>query len=262
MRDDVWDAEVYLRNASPRQRPVADLLGRVPGDAVPEGGAIRDLGCGHGRLTARLADHWPLATVVGVDGSADMLATARADHDRDAITWLHGDMLVAPDTPLDLLVSNAALHWLDDHRTVFPRLLSWLRPGGTLAVQMPRNHDAPTHRIIADLVLDERWRDRLLPVLRPFPVGPATWLHDLLRPLVATVDVWETTYVHALIGDDPVLTWVSGSVLRPLLAALDTDEERDAFTALAAEAYRDAYPPGDDGVTLLPFTRQFLVANA
>lgn len=238
-----------------------DLLGRVPADAVPDGGTVWDLGCGHGRLTAMVADRWPTATVVGVDSSADMLARARAEHDRDTITWREAGILAGdPDEPLDLVVSNAALHWLDDHARVLPRILGWLADGGTLAVQMPRNHDEPTHRVIADLALDDRWRDRLLPVLRPYPVAPAPWLHDLIRPLVTELDVWETTYVHELTGEDPVLEWVSGSVLRPLLAELD-DDEAATLRAEAAAAYRAAYPPAADGVTLLPFRRQFLVAR-
>lgn len=259
---DVWRAEVYLRHADPRHRPVRDLFARIHDDAVPDGGRIRDLGCGHGRLTSLAADRWPAASVVGVDSSEDMLAVARADHDRDTITWVHGDMLADPDEPVDLLLSNAALHWVDDHRSVLARLVGWLRPGGTLALQMPRNHGQPTHRVIADLTRDGRWRDVLQPVLRPWPVAPATWLHEQLRQHCEHVDVWETTYVHELpAGDDPVLEWVSGSVLRPLLAALPDDDTRAIFRAEAATAYRVAYPPTADGTTLLPFTRQFAVAS-
>ena len=132
---DVWRAEVYLRHADPRQRPVTDLLARVPDDAVATGGRVWDLGCGHGRLTAMAADRWPAASVIGIDFSADMLAAARRDHDRDTITWEHRDLLARdPEHLLDLVVANASLHWVDDHGRVFPRLVSWLKVGGTLAV--------------------------------------------------------------------------------------------------------------------------------
>lgn len=261
MVDDVWRAEVYLRHAGARERPALDLLARIPDDAVGDLGQIWDLGCGHGHLTAMLADRWPFADVVGVDSSEDMLATARESNARQRITWRLGGMLeLAPEHPLDLVIANASLHWVDDHRHVLPRLVSWLRRRGTLAVQMPRNHDQPTHRVIADVALDERWRERLLPALRPYPVAPATWVHEILWPRVTTLDVWETTYLHPLAGRDPVLEWVSGSVLRPLLALLDANEQPD-FLAAVSEGYRDAYPPSNDGTTLLPFTRQFILAT-
>lgn len=258
---DVWRAEAYLRHAGPRERPALDLFEKIADDAVPDGGRAWDLGCGHGRLTALVADRWPTAEVVGVDSSADMLRTAQSTNDRDGISWHLGGMLErTPAHPLDLIVANASLHWLDDHRRVLPRLVTWLRRHGTLAVQMPRNHDEPTHRVIADVVLDVRWRDRLLPVLRPYPVAPAPWVHELLRTRVSTLDVWETTYLHPLTGKDPVLSWVAGSVLRPILALLDDDEAAD-FEAAVADGYRAAYPPSADGTTVLPFTRQFIIAT-
>jgi trans-aconitate 2-methyltransferase len=130
-----------------------------------------------------------------------------------------------------------------------------------LAVQMPRNHDAPSHTTIAETVADGPWRDRLTPLLPGHPVATPEHYHDLLRPLAGSLDVWETTYLQALTGDDPVLDWTRGSVLRPLLAALDEDE-REAFLTAHTERLRAAYPPRPDGTTLFPFRRLFLVATA
>lgn len=209
-------------------------------------------------MTHLLARRWPEATVTGVDASPEMLEAARTTGAK--IRWIEADLAGwTPDEPPDLLFSNAALHWLDDHPALFPRLLGLLEPGGVLAVQMPNNFAAPSHRAIAEIAADERWRERLSPLIREQPVAsPAAYL-EMLLPLTARVDVWETTYWHLLEGEDPVPAWTGGSVLRPFLAALDEDERR-GFTAAYAARMRAAYPRRADGLTVFAFRRLFLVA--
>lgn len=197
--------------------------------------------------------------MTGVDGSEEMLAAARRDGGR--VRWVEADIADwLPDAQPDLLFSNAALHWLDDHGALFPRLLALLPLGGVLAVQMPNNFAAPSHRAIAELAGREAWRDRLLPLVREAPVAPAETYLEMLLPLSARVDLWETTCWHVLDGEDPVPAWTSGSVLRPYLAALAEGERRD-FMAAYAWAMRAAYPRRDDGRTLFAFRRLFIVAQ-
>lgn len=178
----------------------------------------------------------------------------------EQIRWLQADLGAwTPDAQPDLLFSNAALHWLDDHQALFRRLFDLLAPGGVLAVQMPSNFAAPTHRAIADLAGRGRWRGRLLPLVRQAPVAPAEAYLALLLPLASSLDVWETTYWHVLEGEDPVPTWSAGAALRPILAVLDEAERRE-FMAAYSETMRAAYPRRGDGLTLLPFRRLFIVA--
>jgi len=251
-----WDPEQYLRYADHRIRPAVELLQRIDADPVER---IVDLGCGTGNTAALLAERWPEARVTGVDNSAEMLATARADHpewqwvDADIATW-------APDEPVDLAYSNAALHWVDDHAELVPRLVQCVRPGGILAVQMPRNFDQPTHTMVAETVADGPWRDTLTPLQPAWPVLTAEGYQRLLSPIASEVDVWTTTYMQTLNGPNPVADWTKGSVLRPLLGALDA-ATGDAFFAAYAARIADAYPPEPDGTTLLPFTRLFFVAR-
>lgn len=253
----VWDPEQYLVFEAPRLRPALDLLARIP-DVASD--VVVDLGCGTGHLTRRLAERWPDARVLGVDRSAEMLAEARAT-DVTGIEWVEADLANwEPDGPVEVVWSNSTLHWLGDHESLFPRIVSWLRPEGVLAVQMPRNFPEPSHTCAFDAAREGPWADRLVPLLRPDPVAPPTELYDLLDGHVGALDVWETVYVHRLEGEDPVLEWTSGSLLRPLLAELDPDEE-EAFRRVYAECLRAAYPPRDDGTTLFPFRRQFVVAR-
>lgn len=255
-----WDPGQYLKFGGPRARPAADLLARVPVSAPRH---IVDLGCGAGNITAILASRWPEAAIVGVDADPAMLDCARTAAPGTELAH-SGIADWTPGTPPDLIWSNAALHWLDDHEALFPRLMAALAPGGALAVQMPRNFGAPSHRAIVEAADAGPWRDRLAPAVAryraPGPVAePGDYL-AMLAPAAREVDIWETTYLHVLRGDDPVLDWIAGSALRPVLAPLTEEAERAAFLADLGMRLRAAYPPGADGRTPFPFRRLFIVA--
>lgn len=220
---------------------------------------VVDLGCGTGNVTALLRRAWPEARVTGVDSSAAMLERARAS---DAgVEWEQAEITTwTPSAPVDLLFSNAALHWLDDHGRLFPRLLDLVAPGGVLAVQMPRNFGEPSHTSISDLARERRWRDRLAPLIRPEPCKAPAYYFDLLAAHAKSLDIWETVYAQALTGDNPVADFVKGSWLKPFLDALDPGD-RAAFEAAYRERVARAYPPRPDGTTLFPFRRLFIVAR-
>ncbi|MGW7224198.1 trans-aconitate 2-methyltransferase [Streptomyces sp. NPDC054826] len=261
-----WDPAQYLRHAGHRSRPFTDLLARVP-DLPSDPPRIADLGCGPGNVTALLADRWPAARITGYDTSPEMLDRAHVDHAgptpgggrldfarADARTW-------TPAEPCDLIFSNATLQWVPGHTGRFGDWTDGLTPGGTLAFQVPGNFDAPSHVLMRELAASPRWRGRLDGVLRHADAvpPPRTYL-ERLTALGCTADVWETTYLHLLQGEDPVLDWVEGTGLRPVLTALaDDPQARDAFVAEYRTALRTAYPAGPHG-TPFPFRRIFAVA--
>jgi trans-aconitate 2-methyltransferase len=251
-----WDPVQYLNFAEHRRRPAIDLLARIPA-AAPA--TVYDLGCGAGNVTRLLAERWPQARVTGVDSSPEMLAKAHAE--APGIAWVEADLAgwTAP-APADVIYSNAALHWLDDHAALFPHLMRQLAPGGVLAVQMPHNHAARSHRAIGETARAGPWRETLAPVLREAPVAEPAFYYDVLAPEAAAIDIWETEYLHVLEGDNPVVEWTKGTTLRPLLAALP-ETQRGAFLATYGERVAAAYPPRADGRTLLGFRRIFIVAT-
>ncbi|MGY1739261.1 MULTISPECIES: trans-aconitate 2-methyltransferase [unclassified Blastococcus] len=254
-----WDPGQYLRFGDERARPFGDLLARV---AAADPRVVVDLGCGEGALTASLARRWPRARVTGVDSSAEMLAAAAAHAVPGRVGFVRGDVRDwAADEPVDVLVTNAVLHWVPGHADLLRRWAGQLAPGGWLALQVPGNSGAPTHRLLAELCTSPRWGDRLAAAAPPpAPVlDPAGYLR-VLEEAGLRADAWETTYLHVLTGPDPVLGWVRSTVLRPVLALLPGDEAAE-LTAAYAAALRTAYPPRPDGTTLLPFRRVFAVGR-
>ena len=253
----VWDPQQYLKFAGPRLQPAVDLLARVPLEAPS---LIYDLGCGAGGVTNLLRARWPDATIIGVDRSPDMLARARTDFADAANDWQEGDIADwRPDSPPDLIFSNAALNWLDDHATLIPRSVRDLAPGGVLAIQMPHNGSAPSHTCITATMEGQPWQPTLAALHRADPVADVGAYFDMLAPVAPEVTIWETEYLHILEGTDPVLEWTRGSVLKPLLDAL-TGPERAEFLEAYTSCLASAYPRRPDGRTLFPFRRLFIVA--
>jgi trans-aconitate 2-methyltransferase len=252
-----WDPERYLTFAEPRLRPAIDLLARVPLAAAQ---TVVDLGCGPGNLVPHLRARFPEAAIYGVDASREMLARARAAHPE--ITFVETDLASwQPDAPVDLIFSNAALQWLDDHERLFPRLISLLRPGGVLAVQMGNNGAAASHRLVGEILHGGPWAARASRHYRPLPAAAPAPYYRWLAPHAAALDIWQTDYLHVLEGEDPVLDWARSSTLLPALALLETDEVAP-FLERYRQALRRAYPREADGRTLFPFRRLFVVATA
>lgn len=254
----VWDPQQYLRHGGLRLRPGLDLLARIP---VEDPARVVDLGCGPGNLTLLLAERWPGAEVAGIDADEAMLADAEARDTQRRVSWLPGDLATwTAAHRVDVVFANAALHWVDDHPRVLTHLLGQLTPGGVVAFQVPDNFDEPSHTVVADVVDGGPWRERLRPHLLDHPVLPPHRYHRLLAPVTDHLDVWSTTYWQALTGPDPVLDWVRGSLLRPLLAELSGADEQ-AFLDQVASGLRAAYPADESGTTLFPFRRTFVVAQ-
>lgn len=251
----VWDPGQYLKFGGHRQRPALELLMRAE---HPAPHTIYDLGCGTGEMARIIAARWPAARVVGADASADMLAKAAQAPSR--IEWKQLDLTTwTADEPIDVLYSNALLQWLPNHDELFPRLAAQLAPGGVMAVQMPLSWSEPSHRLMRETLasygppelcrqLDRKW------------VADGTEYFDLLRPHMSELDIWETRYLQVLDGPDPVLEWVKGTALRPVLETLK-GEKLEGFLADYRAALAKAYPPRGDGRTIYPFPRLFIVGR-
>jgi trans-aconitate 2-methyltransferase len=251
---DGWNPAKYEQFAAEREQPFWDLLALVePAD----GGTVVDLGCGTGRLTRALHERSRAAETIGVDSSASMLARARPG---DGLDFVRADIRdYAPPGPLALVFSNAALHWVSDHRALFARLRDWLAPDGQLAVQMPDNMNAITHRTAAEVGREARFARHLEGAERReallTPEEYAVLLHELgfERQVVL-----RRIYAHRLPGREDVVEWFRGSLLTEYEQLLPADAYAEFLTA-----YRETLLPrlDDRRPYLLPFPRLFMWAR-
>lgn len=249
-----WDDRQYLKFADERTRAAIELLARVP---LATAERVVDLGSGPGNSTALLAARFPSAQVTGVESSGEMLARARRDYPQ--LEWIETDLRhYRPERAVDLVFANAVLQWVPDHATLLPSLLGLVRPGGVLAVQMPKNFDEPSHRLMREI--PGPFARRLQQVRDLTPVQSAAYYYDLCAPFASSVDIWQTTYEHVMPDVASIVEWVKGTGLRPYLDAL-TSAERSIYLDAYAAAIDDAYPPRVDNKRLFTFPRLFLVAT-
>jgi trans-aconitate 2-methyltransferase len=251
----MWNPDVYLTYADHRGRPFYDLMSRVGADAPRR---VVDLGCGPGNLTVGLAQRWPGAAIEALDSSPEMVEAARARgvdaHVGDVQTW-------TPQPDTDVVLTNAVLQWVPGHADLLVRWAGQLPSGAWIAMQVPGNFDAPSHEAVRRLARHERWAEPL----RDFPFregqvdGPLGYA-SLLADAGCRVDAWETTYVHELSGDDPVLQWITGTALTPVKSRLDEAQWQE-FRADLIPMLDAAYPKRPDGTTFFPFRRIFVVAQ-
>jgi trans-aconitate 2-methyltransferase len=221
---------------------------------------VADLGCGTGELTSELKMRWPEAEVWGIDQSAEMLACAAALPARAHLSFVRSDLREwRPPSPLDRIVSNAALHWVPDHASLLEHLVQLLAPGGVLAVQIPRNGGEAAYQILAEFSAEEPWASRLRHVDGSEPIAGAAWYVERLADLGLESEAWETTYHHQLPNVRAIVDWMKGTLLRPILAALSEGDAREFETALQERIVR-AYPQGPHGV-IFPFRRLFFVSR-
>jgi trans-aconitate 2-methyltransferase len=225
---DPWNPAQYAKFLAEREQPFHDLLEMI--QRAPQMHIV-DLGCGMGRLTAMLHDRLGADQTVGIDRSPRMLASA---HPRDGLRFELGTIETF-DTSVqyDLVFSNAALHWVDDHDTLIPRLATAVKPGGQIAFQLPALHDDPSHVVAEELTNQEPFRSafagwhRRQPVLAPDAYARLLYDAGFPWPQVRLV-----VYPHVLDSREAVVEWMKGTLL--------TEYERHLPSGLFP-AFLDAY---------------------
>lgn len=251
-----WNPAQYLAFADERARPAMDLIARLP-NRTP--GLIHDVGCGPGNATKLLGEAFPSATLTGIDASHAMIAKAKLTVPR--ASFIVGDVsLWQPNPDADLVFSNALFQWVPEHARHLARILEGLKPGATLAIQMPDNLTEPSHVHMAKTALKPQFRTKLGKAVQArSPLLSAQGYHQILKPLVSRLDIWRTSYYHLLNGHQGVIDMLSSTGLRPFLDPL-TATERESYLADYRKAIAPHYPVMGDGLLLFPFPRLFILA--
>ena len=252
-----WNSALYLQFARQRTQPAIDLAARL---TVTGPSRLLDIGCGPGNSTAVLMDRFPEAQATGVDSSENMLAKARADYPSACFELCDVScQLSALGKDWDVIFSNACLQWVPDHRRILGELMSMLREGGELAVQIPVNHSEPIERVIAQTAAGDRWRSHFSSdgVYHTLTAGE---YYDILSASALSVDIWQTTYYHVMPSHESIMDWYRSTGLRPYLNVL-SEEDKAAFEADILAGLRREYPVQADGRVLFPFPRLFFIAK-
>lgn len=251
-----WDHKLYLKFSDQRSRPASDLIAQIQLES-PE--RIIDLGCGTGNSTTQLHRRWPTAEVTGLDSSPAMLTQARKDHPQ----WQWRESAIedwSPQDSYDLVFSNAALHWVRDHASLFPRLLSHVAPGGALAVQMPNNFHSPAHQGMKKVAADPAWKGALAHASETIFIQPVAFYYHALRKLSSSLNIWETEYLQIMDGPRAVFDWMRSTAMRTYRERLPNDDLRRRFEEQCLAEFEKSYLPDDEGKVLFPYRRMFIVA--
>jgi trans-aconitate 2-methyltransferase len=243
-----WNPEQYHKFQSERSAPFYDLLKLV--EIRPQIKAI-DLGCGTGELTRVLADTLPDSNVTGLDSSLQMLDAARAASYADSnLQFEQGDLSKLTGS-WDLIFSNAAIQWCEDHEKLIPYLFSKLNRGGQLCTQTPSNHNHISHLLIRETAKEAPFNkilngfERIAPVL-----SIEQYTKILFEQNAINIIVFEKIYPHVLENSDAVVEWISGTALVPYFERLG--EHKPEFLEVLRRKMKKALP---ESPLLYPFRR-------
>jgi trans-aconitate 2-methyltransferase len=248
-----WDSVQYNKFKEERFTPFEDLFALIK---VRDGMSAVDLGCGTGELTSQLADRLPGSSILGIDNSPQMLQRAETQG-RPGLAFTCGDIATL-DGQWDLVFSHAAIHWLDNHLALIPRLMTLVIPGGQLAVQEPSNHRHPSHALIIETASEEPFRTALGGWVRLSPILEIDRYAELLHESGGTeITVFEKVYPHLLADADALVEWTSGTTLVPYMERLP-QELHAGFLVRYSKKLHTLWPRGPVFYT---FRRIIMVAT-
>eukprot|EP01033_Poteriospumella_lacustris_P006914 gene6915-gene7605 len=292
-----WNPALYLKFQAPRLRPALDLL-QAATTMVNDPTAVRsvlDLGCGPGNITPYLCQAFPNANIDGLDFSPEMIdkatKTSFSEDMKNRISFRVGTIeheVMYNAKQYDIVYSNAALHWCEDHQLLLPRMLQkMISPnGGVLAIQMPDTIQQASHTLMETAALRSGNMQSIMNVRIPRTDHTADWYFRLLSPLCKDIDIWSSEYVQQLpatpktyadrhdhqIQRHPVLEFTKSTGLQPLLQALGGEQTEkcqkflNEYDRLLEEHYptimvKNKYHAKGKMVVLMPFKRFFLVCK-
>jgi len=154
-----WDASDYANHSSAQQKWAKELISHLhlKGDE-----SLLDIGCGDGKVTAEIASYLKIGMVVGIDSSEEMIALANDKFPPSLypnLSFLKQDIReLSFFQEFDVIFSNAALHWVLDHRPILKKLYRALKPHGRVVVQMGgKGNASQVLKVVDETVSEPEW---------------------------------------------------------------------------------------------------------
>ncbi|MCS4301985.1 methyltransferase domain-containing protein [Chryseobacterium sp. BIGb0232] len=251
-----WNPEIYDQFKEERSAPFFDLLKLVESRT---GISVIDLGCGTGELTSKLLDYLEDSKVLGIDSSEEMLEkaaqfkTSRLNFEKRSIE----EQLHLGDT-YDLIISNAAIQWCSNHKELFPRIISKIKEGGQLAVQIPSNHEYVVHQLLRKIAGAEPYKSAYDGWEREYTVlSIEDYARILFNNKGREITVYEKVFPHVLENAEAVFTWASGTAMLPYIERLP-DEMKEQFKNDYKQQLQNTFP---ESPVFYPFKRTFISAK-
>ena len=202
-----------------------------------------------------LADRLPGSDVLGIDSSPEMLEQAKAK-EREGLRF---ELRAIEDVTgeWDVVFSNAAIQWVENHRDLVPALFTLVSPGGRIAVQLPSNHNHKTQTLVHEIAKESPFVTALKGWSRKSPVLSINAYAELLYECGGmSINVFEKVFPHVMRDTDAVADWLSGTMMRPFFERLP-EELHGKFMDRYRKRLREIYP--SDPV-FYPFRRIFFSA--
>ncbi|WP_026729697.1 methyltransferase domain-containing protein [Flavobacterium denitrificans] len=235
-----WNPEIYNKFKDIRFKPFVDLMDHIK---PMESGYAIDLGCGTGEQTIFLAEKFKQLDFIGVDSSAEMLAKSKP-YEKENLHFeqFKIEKFAVSDKKWDLIFSNAALQWSDNHEELFPKLIQKLNLGGQFAVQMPVQNENALNKILHQLVEEEPFVKYLKKWKRNSPVlSMDKYAQIMFDSGLEDIQIMQRVYPIIAKNHDELYDFISGSALIPYMERLQEDQ-RNLFTQKYKERIAENFP--------------------
>lgn len=252
-----WDSIQYLKFKTQRTQPSIDLVKRID---LSNPKKVIDIGCGPGNSTNVLYERFQNADILGVDYSKNMLEKAKANYPK-----LHFAEFDARndfwdlDNDYDIVFSNACIQWIPNHKELLPKMMSLLRTGGVLAVQIPVQFNEPIHKIINEVSSRNCWKEKFN-FKRIFNILDDCEYYDILSEVSSDFEMWQTTYYHKMNSHQEIIEWYKSTGLKPYLDSLDGQDKEEFLNDVYNEIVKH-YKIQKNGEIIFKFPRLFFVAE-
>ncbi len=236
-----WNPDVYNQFKNIRYQPFFDLMAMIAGEGLKN--AV-DIGCGTGEQTSILSEKFSETNFTGIDPSPEMLEKSRGyEHAKLHFKQKAVEDFIAeePNQKWDLILSNAALQWSDNHSELFPKLISLLSNNGQLAVQMPVQNENLLNKLLVELVQEKPFVDYLKGWKRETPMLTIDAYAALMFDHgLKNIEIVQKVYPIIADTPDQLFDFIAGSALIPYIERLTQDEQK-IFVAAYKNSIKKAY---------------------